>query len=128
MAKIKTLSFKEACKKTGHHPVKSLPYPKPANKDEEAYNALKRLEILNEAYCMVRGKKWVVDYSNSNQAKWRAWFYFDSSLRAFVFDSTGDVYTFAYAGAGSRHVSRTSDIAEHMATAHIDEWNKWLIK
>ena len=56
MAKIKKLSFKEACKKTGDHPVKSLPYPKPINKRQEAYNALTRLEIFIEAYNMVRGK------------------------------------------------------------------------
>lgn len=128
MVKIKKLSFKEACKKAGHHPVKSLPYPKPINTEEEAWNALKRLQIYAEAYNMVRGKKWVVSYKNNNQAKWRIWFRYDPAVSAFVFIITNFDYSFAGTAAGSRHVFRTDAIAEHMATAHIDEWNKWLVK
>jgi len=128
MAKIKKLSFKEACTKTGHHPVKSLPYPKPANTEEEAWNALKRLQIYAEAYNMVRGTKWVVKYSDSNQAKWRIWFVWDSALSAFRFTYTIIEFTFANAATGSRHVFRTEAIADHVGTAHLDEWNKWLVK
>ena len=126
MATIKKLSFNEACKKTGRNPAKALPHAKPANSEQEADNAIKRIEIYHEAYNMVRGKKWKVDYGNSDQAKWWAWFRYDSSLRAFVFFITYDVYTYAIAGTGSRLVSRTSDIAEHIGRAHIDDWNKWL--
>jgi len=128
MATIKTLSFKEACEKTGNHPVKSLPYSKPANTDEEAYNALKRLEIYAEAYNMQGKKKWVPKYSNIDQAKWRIWFIWDKALSAFRFGNTHYDYTDAFTATGSRHVFRTDAIAEHVATAHIDEWNKWLVK
>lgn len=128
MAKIKKLSFKQACTKTGQHPVKSLPYPKPANAEEEAWNALKRLQIYADAYNMVRGKKWVVDYSNDNQAKWRIWFCYDRALSAFRFGYTFHAYTFANSATGSRHVFRTEAIANHVGTAHLDEWNKWLLK
>lgn len=128
MATIKKLSFKEACEKTGEHPVKSLPYPKPANKEEEAWNALKRLQIYADAYNMVRGKKWIADYSNSDQAKWRIWFIWDKAASAFRFHFTFYVYTNADSASGSRHAFRTDDIATHVGIEHIDDWNLWLVK
>lgn len=123
---LKKLSFQEACELTGRDPKQALRYATPANSEEEAANALDRLKIFTEAYNMVDGKKWEPDYSNSNQAKWWAWFRYNSSLRAFVFDVTYDGFTDAYAGTGSRLVSRTSEIAQFIATEHIDDWNKWL--
>lgn len=123
---IEKLSFNEACEKTGRNPEQALRYAKPANSEEEAANALDRLKIFTEAYNMVDGKKWEPDYSNSNQAKWWAWFRYDGSLRAFVFYVTFNDCTHAAAGAGSRLVSRTSEIARFIGVEHIDDWNKWL--
>ena len=127
MATIKKLSFKEACEKTGNDFVKSLPYSKPANQEEEAWNALKRLQIYAQAYNMVRGKKWKADYANDDQPKWRVWLKYDTSLSAFVFVHTNYDCTYALSATGSRHAFRTDEIAEHVGRAHIDEWNKWLI-
>ena len=127
MAKIKTLSFEEACKMTGCDPVKVLPYQAPSNKDEEAYNALKQLEILIQAYNMQKGKKWIPDYSNRNQAKWRIWFFYDQSVSAFQFGDTLDGYSDADSAAGSRHACRTEEIADHVGKEHIKLWNKWLV-
>jgi hypothetical protein len=128
MSPIKKLTFEQACEKTGYNPANCLPFANPKNKDEEAYNALNRLEIYIEAYNMEMDKKWVADYANSEQPKWRAWFRYDTSSCAFRFLFSTYDYTIAYAATGSRHSARTSDIAEHVGKAHIDDWNKWLLK
>lgn len=127
MAKIKKLSFPQACKLTGNHSVNCLPWPNPTNEEQEAWNALKRLQIYAQAYNMVGGKKWIADYKNKSQAKWRIWFYYNDALCAFVFNYTYIVYTAASSATGSRHAFRTDEIAEHVGRQHIDDWNKWLI-
>lgn len=128
MAKIKKLTFQQACKMTGYDPVNCLPWPNPTDEGQEAYNALKRLEIYIEAYNMQGKKKWIADYSNRNQAKWRIWFIWDASAAAFRFLHTHFDYTSAGANTGSRQAIRTEELADHIGQAHIDDWNKWLVK
>jgi len=127
MEKIQTLSFEEACQKTGRDAATALRYAEPVTNEEKADNAIKRLEIFTEAYNMQGEEKWVPDYSKRD-SKWYPWFVWDSALSAFRFDSTSGAYTHAYAATGSRHVSRSSEIAEHIGRAHIDDWNLWLKK
>lgn len=128
MATIKKLTYEQAAEKIGIDPVKSLPFQqKNLTKKQEAYNALHRLETLIEAYNMQGKKKWIVDYGNSNQAKWRVWFIWDKAASAFRFHLTGHDYTDANSATGSRHAMRTNKIATHVGIEHLDEWNKWLV-
>lgn len=128
MATIKTLSFDEACELTGRNAVTALRYSKPSTDEEKADNAIKRLEIFIEAYNMVDGKKWIPNYANSNEPKWRIWFVWDRALSAFRFSYTYIACSLADSATGSRHACRTDEIAEHVGTAHLDDWNLWLIK
>lgn len=125
---IKKLTLEEACELTGNTMADILPWPNPTTPRQVAYNTLSGLEILIEAYNMVDGKKWVSDYSDDNQPKYRFWLEWDSAVSAFVFHDTFNGYSFAYTATGSRHDCRTREIAEFVATEHLDEWNKWHIK
>jgi hypothetical protein len=123
MATVK--NYEAACKKLKKDPIKSLPYPTPADKDEEAYNALRMLEIMILAS---NSKGWVADYGNRNQKKWYIWFIWDASVSAFRFNDTGYGYTDAPSSTGARLAMETEEIAEAIGKDHIDLWNKWLTK
>ncbi len=99
MQKITT--FEEACAITGDSPV--LPYPTPANKDEEADNYMRQMRIIARA---LNPKDYQPDYVNSNERKWYPWMIYNESSSCFRFFDSGYDCTYANAGSGVRLYSK----------------------
>jgi hypothetical protein len=90
-------TFEEACAITGDSPL--LPYPTPANKDEEADNYMRQMRIIARA---LNPKDYQPNYVNGNERKWYPWMIYDASSSCFRFIISCYDYTFADAGSGVR--------------------------
>lgn len=102
---IKT--FKDACKKLGLDPVKSLPDVSTLPvKHQKAVIAMAALSIINEAL----NDGWTPDWSNSNEYKYYPWFDMVSGvgLSFCVFGRTRSGTT-----VGSRLVFKSRELAEY---------------
>lgn len=108
MELIKT--WPDACKATGEHPVKSLPYPKPVNDEQEAINAFAMLSIIRRAL----NGTWEADWNNSSQPKYYPWMRINLSNPSGSRLSYGDYANVSSGTAvGSRLCFPSKEVAEY---------------
>lgn len=67
------------------------------------------------------------DFSNRNQEKWFPWFVYSDDAAGFVFASSTNAATGAYADFGSRLCFKTSARARQFGEQFIDLWNQVLL-
>lgn len=88
----------------------------------EALIALNKLFTLAEAWNKEDG--FVPDFSDCNQDKWFPWFKYDEDAAGFVYSSTNNATTHAYAASGSRLCFKSSERAEQFGKQFADLYNK----
>ena len=118
--RVKT--WADACEIKGIDPVKSLPFPSPADDIQEALNGTYQMFIICEVLC----QGWKPDFSNSNQYKYTPYFKWNTS--GFGFSDTNYVSWDTISTVGSRLVYPSSDLAIYAGTQFIDIYNKFLTK
>lgn len=116
-------NYEDACALEGTCPIDNLPYLTPKNDDDRYLNAIKKSIVI----VRVLNGDWKANYADKDQNKWYVWMRYDSSLRAFVFNFTYNVYTHAHAGTGSRHVFKDAETAKYFATQFADVINAALL-
>ena len=79
--------------------------------DELAY---KKAKIITKAL----NEGWVPDWNNSNERKWRPWFYLDSP--GFRFFGSRYAYSGSYSAGGSRLCFKSEELCEYAAKQFID--------
>lgn len=70
---------------------------------------------------------WKADWNNWDQRKWFPWFDMQSS-GSFVFGGANDVYSYAYAGDGSRLCFPTEEMAEYAGRQFTDIYSRIILK
>ena len=88
----------------------------------DALIALNRLFTIAEAWNKEDG--FVPDFSDWNQDKWFPWFKYDEDAAGFVYSSTNNATTHAYAASGSRLCFKSSERAEQFGKQFADLYNK----
>lgn len=88
----------------------------------DALIALNRLFTIAEAWNKEDG--FVPDFSDWNQDKWFPWFKYDEDAAWFVYASTNNALTHAYANVGSRLCFKSSERAEQFGRQFADLYNK----
>lgn len=88
----------------------------------DALIALNKLFTLAEAWNKEDG--FVPDFSDCNQDKWFPWFKYDEDAAGFVYSSTNNATTHAYAASGSRLCFKSSERAEQFGKQFADLYNK----
>lgn len=83
-------------------------------KDEISYRLLTIIsEVLNEG--------WVPDWSNSNERKWRPWFYLDAPGFRLHFVGSDVSYTLA----GARQHFKTEELCKHSVDCFLDVYKDY---
>lgn len=83
-------------------------------KDEIAYRLLKMIAaILNEG--------WIPDWDNSNERKWRPWFYLNTP----GFRLDGVAYGGSGAGAGARLHFKTEELCKHSVDCFLEVYKDY---
>jgi hypothetical protein len=104
-------SFEDACKELGISQKvfnESIEYDAP---DEIAYKKMKLITIaLNEG--------WQPNWDDSNERKWRPWFYLNSP--GFRFDGSGCGDTFSRSAGGSRLCFKSEELCNYAAKQFLD--------
>jgi hypothetical protein len=99
---IADVDFYAACKSIG------------LRKDEIAYRLLTMIaEVLNEG--------WVPDWNNSNERKWRPWFYMNNP----GFRLCSVVNWYSYTHAGARQHFKTEDLCRHSVDCFLDVYKDY---
>lgn len=88
----------------------------------EALIALNKLFTIAQAWNKEDG--FVPDFSDWNQDKWFPWFKYDEDAAGFVYSSTNNATTHAYAASGSRLCFKSSERAEQFGKQFADLYNK----
>lgn len=88
----------------------------------DALIALNKLMTIAEAWNKEDG--FVPDFSDWNQDKWFPWFKYDEDAAGFVYSSTNNATTHAYAASGSRLCFKSSERAEQFGKQFADLYNK----
>lgn len=88
----------------------------------DALIALNRLMTIAEAWNKEDG--FVPDFSDCNQDKWYPWFKYDEDAAGFVYASTNNTLTHAYANVGSRLCFKSSARAAQFGKQFADIYNK----
>ncbi len=88
----------------------------------DALISLNKLFTLAEAWNKEDG--FVPDFSDCNQDKWFPWFKYDEDAAGFVYSSTNNATTHAYAASGSRLCFKSSERAEQFGKQFADLYNK----
>jgi hypothetical protein len=103
--RVKT--FEDACSIMG---VSSCSFFNSSDtEDEKAYKKLKVIiAALNES--------WVPDWNNSNERKWRPWFYLDSP----GFQLYYVYYCYTYSNVSSRLCFKSEELANYAANQFLD--------
>jgi len=99
--------------------VKFLRFLEPIGKETHVYG---RQEAVVIAKALNEG--WLADYTNSNQSKYEARFYYDSSAGGFVFDDH-DCWN-STAVVGSRLCFHSSELAKYFGNQFIEIHRKYL--
>ena len=94
-------------------------------KHVKALFALNKLFTIAEAWNKADG--FVPDFSNENQYKYYPWFVYENDAVGFVFATTDDTATSAYANLGSRLCFKTNERARQFGEQFIDLWNDVLL-
>lgn len=84
--------------------------------------ALNKLFTIAQAWNKEDG--FVPDFSDCNQDKWFPWFKYDEDAAGFVYSSTNNATTHAYAASGSRLCFKSSERAEQFGKQFADLYNK----
>ena len=88
----------------------------------EALIALNKLFTIAQAWNKEDG--FVPDFSDWNQDKWYPWFKYDEDAAGFVYASTNNTLTHAYANVGSRLCFKSSARAAQFGKQFADIYNK----
>ena len=88
----------------------------------EALIALNKLFTIAQAWNKEDG--FVPDFSDCNQDKWFPWFKYDEDAAGFVYSSTNNATTHAYAASGSRLCFKSSVRAAQFGKQFVDLYNK----
>lgn len=88
----------------------------------KALIALNKLFTIAQAWNKEDG--FVPDFSDWNQDKWFPWFKYDKDAAGFVYASTNNTPTSAYANIGSRLCFKTSERAEQFGKQFAHLYNK----
>lgn len=122
MDTIKT--WPDACKATGEHPVKSLPYPKPVNDEQEAINAFAMLNIIRRAL----NGAWEPDWNNINQVKYWPYFYIYPNKASGSRLSYHDFGSgFSASSVGSRLCFPTKELAQYAGKTFSTVYEKMFV-
>lgn len=118
--RIKT--WHDAAKVKGIDPVDSLPFIKPLNTFQEAANAFFMLDIIAD----VLNEGTVLDWANSNQKKWYAWFNNYQPGSGFSFYVTDCDWATTTSGGGARLCLHSQELAHYFGTQFLPLFNKFL--
>lgn len=118
--RIKT--WEDAAAEKGLHPIDSLPFKTPTNSSQEATNAFFMLDIIAD----VLRQGVVLDWTNSSQKKWYAWFNNYKPGSGFSFHGTDYGWTSTHASGGARLCVDTSEKAEYFGKQFLPLFNKFL--
>jgi hypothetical protein len=119
-------TFADACKITGDNPVKSLPYAKPANEEQEAINGFAQLSIIRKAL----NGDWVADWADGNQVKYWPWMKYNpdkNSSSGFRLSYGGYVSGVTHASVGSRLCFKDKETAIYAGTQFASIYEKVFI-
>ena len=102
-----------------------LPYKNPVTAKQVWLNAISTMEEIVRA--INPGFFDRIDWSDTNQRKWRSWFEFKRASGFRFCDSLYD-YTITYSTGGFRLCSEDEERSNYIATQFIDIWNIILSK
>ncbi len=92
---------------------------------------IKALIALNELFTIAQAWNkedgFVPDFSDWQQNKWFPWFKYDKDAAGFVYATTANSPTNAYAGIGSRLCFKSSARAAQFGKQFIDLWNDFFL-
>lgn len=110
-------SLEAAIKKTGRQVADFSSLP---DGIRDRHQAIDEMEIICEAV----NDGWVSDWENTNQPKYRCWFWMSPS--GFAFDYSFYDYDYACAGSGSRLHLETRDKSDHIGSnqAFLSIWKR----
>lgn len=116
-------SFAEACKIKKLNPKKILPdvslFPRQHRK---ALLATAQMFIIAE----VLNDEWKADWNNSNQPKWRPWFWMNKP--GFRFDVSYYTFTITTASGGSRLCFKDEKTSDYAAKKFLPLWKAMMVK
>ncbi len=124
--RIKT--WEDCAEELGIDPVRSLPYPNPkpnmddefGESDEKAQNAFFKLTKIHRLFKAGT----VLDYTDTNQPKWYAWFKHTGKKAAgFAFSSSHTLYVFSNTAVGPRLSNTTDENIRYITTQFSDLYN-----
>lgn len=118
--RIKT--WEDAANEMGIDPVTSPPFPIPVGSFENAANAFFKLDVI--ATVLLEGV--VLDWTNSDQRKYYAWFNNYKPGSCFSFGGSGCGWTAANSRGGARLCVDTAEKAEYFGRQFIDIFNQFL--
>lgn len=118
--RIKT--WADVAAEKGMDPSGCLPYPEPKNNRERAINAFFKLDIIAE---LLR-EGVTLDWTNSNQKKWFAWFNEYTPGAGFRFYAAAYDWAYTDARGGARLCVDTQEKANFFGRQFIDIWNDYL--
>ena len=120
----KIKKWEDACEVLSIDPIKSLPYPTPADQDEIAVNAFFKLtkirEVLNEG--------WKPDWKDSSEWKYYPWMDLEDDNGSGLGLSFGVyVYGISASTVGSRLVFKSRSIAEYAGKQFTDIYAELMV-
>lgn len=116
-------SFAQACKIKKLDPKKVIAgvsiFPREYRK---ALLATAQMFIIAE----VLNDEWKADWNNSNQPKWRPWFWMNKP--GFRFSVSGCTYALTFAGSGSRLCFKDEKTSDYAAKQFLPIWKAMMVK
>lgn len=103
-----------------------LPYKNPVSPKQVWLNAISTMDEIVRA--INPGFFERIDWSDTNQRKWRAWFEYNKRASGFRFRASIYDYSHTISSGGSRLCSEDEEKSEYIATQFIDIWNTILLK